>query len=55
MTDYARIAHWARAKVPFTPEAGTCTANGRPLRDAIARIHAAELAAAHPREIDVIQ
>jgi long-subunit acyl-CoA synthetase (AMP-forming) len=55
LPDYARVAHWARAKVPFAPEAGTCTANGRPLRDAIARIHAAELAAAQPREFDVIQ
>jgi len=55
LPDYARVAHWARAAVPFTPEAGACTANGRPLRDAIARIHAAELAAVQTREFDVIQ
>jgi long-subunit acyl-CoA synthetase (AMP-forming) len=55
LPDYARVAHWARAKLPFAPEAGTCTANGRPLRDAIARIHAAELAAVPPKELDVIQ
>jgi long-subunit acyl-CoA synthetase (AMP-forming) len=55
LPDYARVGHWIRARAPFTPEAGTSTPNGRPLRDAIARIHAAELAAAHPREIDVIQ
>jgi hypothetical protein len=55
LPDYARVAHWVLAQVPFTPEAGTCTANGRPLRDAIARIHAAGLAAAQTREFDVIQ
>jgi len=55
LPDYARVAHWVRARAPFAPAAGTCTANGRPLRDAIERIHAAELAAAPTREIDVIQ
>jgi long-subunit acyl-CoA synthetase (AMP-forming) len=55
LPDYARVACWARAKVPYAPDAGTCTANGRPLRDAIARTHAAELAAAQPKEFDVVQ
>ena len=30
-------AHWVRALRPFTPDAGTATANGRPLRAAILR------------------
>ena len=45
LPDYARIARWARARVPFSAEAGTATANGRPLRTAIHVLHAAALAA----------
>ncbi|MDH5287585.1 MAG: AMP-binding protein [Betaproteobacteria bacterium] len=45
LPDYARIARWARARVPFSAEAGTATANGRPLRTAIHALHAAALAA----------
>jgi long-subunit acyl-CoA synthetase (AMP-forming) len=55
LPDYARVAAWVRGKAPFAPDAGTCTANGRPLRRAIERLHAAELAGATKREIDVIQ
>ena len=55
LPDYARVAHWVRAGVPFAPDAGTCTANGRPLRVAIGNIHAAALAAAAKRETDVVQ
>ena len=55
LPDYARVAHWVRARTPFSPEAGTCTPNGRPLRVAIEHIHAAELAAARTREADVVQ
>jgi len=55
LPDYARVAHWVRAMVAFAPDAGTCTANGRPLRDAIEHIHAAALAAAQTREFDVVQ
>jgi long-subunit acyl-CoA synthetase (AMP-forming) len=54
LPDYARVAHWVRAGVPFAPAAGTCTPNGRPLRVAIGNIHAAALAAATTRTIDVV-
>jgi acyl-CoA synthetase (AMP-forming)/AMP-acid ligase II len=55
LPDYARVRHWVRARAPFAPAAGTCTANGRPLRIAIEHIHAAALAAAQTRTIDVVQ
>lgn len=56
LPDYARVAHWVRAAQPFTAEARMATANGRPLREAIARAHAAALAAAAhlPEESDVL-
>jgi long-chain acyl-CoA synthetase len=40
LPDYARIGHWVRAAAPFHCESGLATANGRPRRDAIARLHA---------------
>ena len=43
LPDYARIAHWARGRLPFTAAAGIATANGRPKREAIARLHADDL------------
>jgi long-subunit acyl-CoA synthetase (AMP-forming) len=55
LPDYARVRHWVRARAPFALEVGTCTANGRPLRIAIEHIHAAALAAAQTRTIDVVQ
>ena len=55
LPDYARVRHWVRARAPFAPEAGTCTANGRPLRVAIEQIHAAALATAEKRATDVVQ
>lgn len=40
LPDYARIGHWVRAAAPFSFESGLATPNGRPRRDAIARVHA---------------
>lgn len=45
LPDYARVAHWVRGTAPFTAESRMATTNGRPLREAIARAHAAALAA----------
>src|SRR5690606_33770989 len=44
LPDYARIACWTRAIAAFEPSAGTATPNGRPLRDAIEKLHAEALA-----------
>lgn len=46
LPDYARPAAWVAARRPFTAQAGLATPNGRPLRDAIARLHAGEVARA---------
>lgn len=46
LPDYARVARWVRAEVPFSAEYGTATANGRPLRAAIHALHAAAPVAA---------
>jgi long-subunit acyl-CoA synthetase (AMP-forming) len=35
LPDYARIGAWLRADAPFSPAAGTLTANGRVRRDAV--------------------
>jgi hypothetical protein len=43
LPDYARVAHWTRAALPFDAAHGMATANGRPRRDAIERAHAAAL------------
>jgi len=40
LPDYARIAHWVRARGAFTPAAGFATTNGRPRRAAVAQVHA---------------
>ena len=40
LPDYARIGPWVRARAAFSAETGLATANGRPLRAAIARLHA---------------
>lgn len=40
LPDYARIAHWLRARSPFTVDCGMATANGRPRREAVTRRHA---------------
>jgi long-subunit acyl-CoA synthetase (AMP-forming) len=51
LPDYARIARWVRGRSPFTAAAGMATANGRPKRDAIERLHAADLFPETPIEI----
>ncbi|HEY0857197.1 MAG TPA: AMP-binding protein [Albitalea sp.] len=43
LPDYARVHHWVRAHAPFEPASGMATANGRPQRDAILRLHAEAL------------
>jgi long-chain acyl-CoA synthetase len=51
LPDYARVAHWARAALPFTAESGMATANGRPQRGAILQTHGNALllrAGTHP-------
>ncbi|CAG1018349.1 long-chain acyl-CoA synthetase [Burkholderiaceae bacterium] len=51
LPDYARVRRWTRALAPFDPAAGTATANGRPQRAAILRLHAEALGLApldHP-------
>lgn len=45
LPDYARVSRWVRAAAPFTPESGLATANGRPQRAAIERLHQGAL---HP-------
>jgi len=40
LPDYARVRRFVRARVPFTPQAGACTPNGRPQRRAIEAMHA---------------
>ena len=40
LPDYARVARFVRARVPYTTTAGVCTANGRPLRRVIETMHA---------------
>ncbi|MBK7676294.1 AMP-binding protein [Accumulibacter sp.] len=49
LPDYARIARW-HAAAPFTAQNGLATGNGRPIRTAICRHHAAELAALYSEE-----
>lgn len=44
LPDYARVRRFVRARLPFTAEAGMCTANGRPQRRAIEAVHAAAFA-----------
>ena len=39
LPDYARIASWRRARLPFDAASGMATANGRPRRAAIATAH----------------
>jgi long-subunit acyl-CoA synthetase (AMP-forming) len=51
LPDYARIAGWIRGRAPFTAASGMTTANGRPRRDAIARLHADDLFTETPPEI----
>lgn len=51
LPDYARIARWVRGRSPFTAAAGMATANGRPKRDAIERLHAEDLFPEAPVEI----
>lgn len=43
LPDYARIGHWARARHEFSEAGGLATANGRPRRDPIAALYAAEV------------
>lgn len=43
LPDYAQVRRWCRAHAAFTPQAGMATANGRPQRAAILRLHAAAL------------
>jgi long-subunit acyl-CoA synthetase (AMP-forming) len=40
LPDYARVASWRRGRSPFTAGSGMATADGRPRREAIARLHA---------------
>lgn len=44
LPDYARVTRWVRAAQPFDAASGMATANGRPRRDSIFRLHAAALA-----------
>lgn len=43
LPDYARPAAWVAARRPFTAESGLATPGGRPLRDAISALHAADV------------
>jgi len=45
LPDYARVAHWLRGRAPFAAATGMATANGRPRREAVARLHADALPA----------
>ncbi|HSV72005.1 MAG TPA: AMP-binding protein [Methylibium sp.] len=46
LPDYAQVRDWVRASRPYSADSGLATANGRPQRDAIARLHAGALRAA---------
>jgi long-subunit acyl-CoA synthetase (AMP-forming) len=50
LPDYARVARWVRGREPFSTAAGMATANGRPKRDAIERLHAVDLFPETPTE-----
>ena len=56
LPDYARVGHWVRAAQSFDAISGMATANGRPRREAIARMHAPAVAvdrqatSPHPKE-----
>jgi long-chain acyl-CoA synthetase len=51
LPDYGRIGHWLRGRAPFTAASGMATANGRPRREAIARVHReASMPRAYPDE-----
>jgi long-chain acyl-CoA synthetase len=43
LPDYARIGRWVRAQAGFSTETGMATANGRPQRAAVERLHAQAL------------
>jgi long-chain acyl-CoA synthetase len=43
LPDYARIGRWVRAQAGFNTETGMATANGRPQRAAVERLHAQAL------------
>jgi long-subunit acyl-CoA synthetase (AMP-forming) len=43
LPDYARIGRWLRAEVPFTPQNGLATPNGRVRREAVWQIYGARL------------
>jgi long-subunit acyl-CoA synthetase (AMP-forming) len=51
LPDYARIARWVRGRSPFSAAAGMATANGRPKREAVERLHAGDLFPETPIEI----
>jgi len=54
LPDYARVGGWSAA-APFTPQNGLATGNGRPVRAAILKHHAAALAEIYREEpIDVV-
>jgi long-chain acyl-CoA synthetase len=40
LPDYARVHRWARARAAFSAQTGLATANGRPRREAILKLHA---------------
>jgi len=39
LPDYARIGPWMRARAEFSSKSGLATVNGRPRREAVARLH----------------
>ena len=51
LPDYARVARWLRGRAPFSAAGGMATANGRPRREAIARLHADDLFPEHPTRV----
>jgi acyl-CoA synthetase (AMP-forming)/AMP-acid ligase II/pyrroloquinoline quinone (PQQ) biosynthesis protein C len=51
LPDYARIGPWVRASAGFDAASGMATANGRPQRAAILRMHASALGFAAPSAI----
>jgi long-subunit acyl-CoA synthetase (AMP-forming)/pyrroloquinoline quinone (PQQ) biosynthesis protein C len=52
LPDYARVRRWVRALAPLDAASGLATANGRPRREAVWRLHAPALAASAPRFLD---
>jgi hypothetical protein len=51
LPDYARVDRWSRGAADFSVSSGLATANGRPQRAAILRLHADALGLTAPSTV----